>query len=104
MSTESAVSTDSTEESPMVPEPDLHELLQAVRALTERVAHLEAELAASQEAEGVPEDVVVAISAAVAAFFGHRAKVRQVRYRSGAAYSQQGRAWVQEAHYVHGSR
>jgi methylmalonyl-CoA carboxyltransferase 12S subunit len=73
------------------------ELLETVRVLTDRVAHLEAALQ-EQEAAGVPEEVVIAISAAVAAFLGHRAKVTQLHYRTGAAYAQQGRAVVQARH------
>jgi len=73
------------------------ELLRTVRALTERVAHLEASLQ-EQEAAGVPEEVVLAISAAVAAYFGHRAKIKQMHYRTGASWAQQGRAVVQGRH------
>jgi methylmalonyl-CoA carboxyltransferase 12S subunit len=73
------------------------ELLETVRALTERVAHLEASLQ-EQEAAGVPEEVVLAISAAVAAYFGHRAKIKQMHYRTGASWAQQGRAVVQGRH------
>ncbi len=78
-------------------EQTIAELLEAVRALTERVTHLEASLQ-EQEAAGVPEEVVIAISAAVAAFLGHRAKIKQMHYRTGAAYAQQGRAVVQGRH------
>ena len=67
------------------------ELLETVRELADRVAHLEASLE-EQEAAGIPEEVVVAISAAVAAYLGHRAKVTQLHYRTGAAYAQQARA------------
>ena len=78
-------------------EQTIAELREAVRALTERVTHLEASLQ-EQEAAGVPEEVVIAISAAVAAFLGHRAKIKQMHYRTGAAYAQQGRAVVQGRH------
>ncbi len=47
---------------------------------------------------------MIAISAAVAAFFGHRAKIKQMHYRTGAAYAQQGRAVVQAAHDTHSPR
>jgi methylmalonyl-CoA carboxyltransferase 12S subunit len=78
-------------------EQTLAELLETVRALTERVAQLEAGLQ-EQEAAGVPEEVVLAISAAVAAFLGHRAKIKQMHYRTGASWAQQGRAVVQGRH------
>ena len=81
------------------------ELLEAVRSLSERVAHLEAELAQRRgESPGVPDDVAIAISAAVAAFLGHRARIKQVHYRTGQAWAQQGRVVVQGRHNIHGSR
>ena len=81
------------------------ELLEAVRSLSERVAHLEAELAQRREENpGVPDDVAIAISAAVAAFLGHRAKIKQMHYRTGQAWAQQGRVVVQGRHNIHGSR
>ena len=85
-------------------EPTVAELLDLVRSLSERVEQLEALIARQPHAPEVPEDVVVAISAAVAAFVGHRAKIKQVHYRTGAAYAQQGRAVVQGRHHSHGSR
>ncbi len=84
-------------------EQTLAELVEAVRALTVRVTELEASLQ-EQEAAGIPEEVVIAISAAVAAFLGHRAKVTQLHYRTGAAYAQQGRAVVQGRHDTHTPR
>ena len=84
-------------------EPTIADLLEAVHALTARVAHLEASLQ-EQEAAGIPEEVVIAISAAVAAYFGHRAKIKQMHYRTGAAYAQQGRAVVQARHDTHTAR
>ena len=85
-------------------EQTLAELVEAIRTLTERVDQLEQSLQ-EQEAAGVPEEVVLAISAAVAAYLGHRAKVKQVHYRTGAAYAQQGRAVVQGRHgSTHGAR
>jgi methylmalonyl-CoA carboxyltransferase 12S subunit len=89
---------------PGTPEPSTAELLAAVHALTDRVAGLEAELATLRAHQPVPEEVVVAISAAVAAFFGHRAKVKRVHYRTGQAWAQQGRVAVQGMHVVNRSR
>jgi methylmalonyl-CoA carboxyltransferase large subunit len=89
------------------PEPTVAELLATVQALATRVESLESELAAvraHQAHDQVPEEVVLAISAAVAAFLGHRAKLKQVRYRSGAAWTQQGRAAVQGHQIMHGVR
>ena len=78
------------------------EMLAVVRELSDRVARLEHELETLRRRSepGVPDDVVVAISAAVAAFLGHRAKVKQVHYRTGGAYAQQGKVVVQGQHNV----
>ena len=77
------------------------ELVEAVRSLSERVAQLEAELAQRRaQNPGVPEDVAIAISAAVAAFLGHRAKIKQMHYRTGQAWAQQGRVVVQAHHNI----
>ncbi|MGA8046204.1 MAG: hypothetical protein WCA30_08050 [Dermatophilaceae bacterium] len=77
------------------------ELVEAVHSLSQRVAQLEAELAQRREQNpGVPEDVAIAISAAVAAFLGHRAKIKQMHYRTGAAWAQQGRVVVQAHHNI----
>lgn len=69
-----------------------------VEALSGRVEALEAELSsvrADLPPAEVPPEVVIAISAAVAAFLGHRARLKQVRYRTGGdAWTQQGRAAV----------
>ena len=88
---------------PLAEQPSLAELVEVVRALTDRVAELESSLQ-EQEAAGIPEEVVIAISAAVAAYLGHRAKITQMHYRTGAAYAQQGRAVVQGRHDTHTPR
>ncbi len=89
-------------------DPTLADVLAAVQALAERVDALEAEIAAvraDMPPKEVPEDVVIAISAAVAAFLGHRARLTQVRYRTGGdAWTQQGRAAVQDRKIMLGVR
>lgn len=63
-------------------------LLAAVRALTERVESLEGEIKSIKlvNAQNVPEEVVVAIGAAVAAYLGHRAKRRQSHFTRSSAW------------------
>lgn len=58
------------------------QLLDAVKLLTARVETLEAEIKGIRllNAQNVPEEVVVAIAAAVAAYLGHRAKRRQAHF------------------------
>ena len=65
------------------------QLLEAVKALTDRVEHLETEIKSINllNAQNVPEEVIVAISAAVAAYLGHRAKRRQAHYRSSGSWT-----------------
>ena len=47
---------------------------------------------------------MIAISAAVAAFLGHRARLTQVHYRTSQTWAQQGRAAVQRRNVMHGVR
>lgn len=82
----------------------LRATVESLAAQVERLSGELAELRASPPRAGVPPDVVVAISAAVAAYLGKRAKVKQVHYRTGAAWAQQGRVAVQGHEIPHGVR
>jgi methylmalonyl-CoA carboxyltransferase large subunit len=86
--------------------PTTAELLARIDELTRRVAWLEATLRDGPKAPtDVPPDVVLAISAAVAAYLGKRATVRQVHLRSHSTWAKQGRAQVMTSHGIpHGSR
>ena len=81
--------------------------------LSKRLAELEAWNAPSRPAtpqaaapapetaaapEGITEEEVLAISAAVAAFLGVRAHIRQIRLVSTNAWAQQGRVSIQASH------
>jgi len=77
--------------------------------LGERVAALEAVVgakpaaavpAASKKAEpeGLSEELVLVISAAIAAFLGMKPHIRQIRLLGAAAWAQQGRATIQASH------
>ena len=85
--------------------------LEALRAevaqLSHRVAALEAAGPGSRAApapqpalaaEGLGEEVILVISAAVAAFLGKKTHVRQVRLLDSAAWAQQGRVTIQASH------
>ncbi len=47
---------------------------------------------------GITEPELIAISAAVAAFLGLRAHIRQIRLVSSNAWAQQGRVFIQASH------
>lgn len=94
----------------------LDELRAELARLSGRLARLEAALpvpgaaAAAPEAgasapeapavrtAGIPEEILPVISAAVAAFLGVRAQVRQVRLVRSQAWAQQGRVSIQASH------
>lgn len=79
---------------------DLRALVQRLSSRLETVEAELAELKARSDAE-VPEDVIMAISAAVSAYLGHRAKVRAVHFRRTGAWAQQGRSAVQSRTVPH---
>ena len=79
------------------------ELKALVAELSTRVRTLE-EVAAKQHPQ-VSEDVLLAISAACAAFLGKRATIKQVHLRRGSGWASQGRAAAQQSHAdLHGLR
>lgn len=60
------------------------ELLDLVKALTERIEGLELKIKTLElKTADVPEEALVAIAAAVAAYLGHRAKRRQRHLTTG---------------------
>jgi methylmalonyl-CoA carboxyltransferase large subunit len=79
--------------SPVARDPSVAELLARVQAMQAELAALRAAVAGN-----VPEDVVIAISAAVAAYLGKRAKVRQIHLTGDTAWAREGRAYVQSVH------
>ncbi len=56
------------------------ELLDRLNLLIEKVDALESRLASLEAKQQIPEEDLVAIGAAVAAYLGHKAKVKAVRY------------------------
>lgn len=86
-------------------DPSAAELLARVEELTRRVEWLEAAINQGPPAPtAVPPEVVLAISAAVAAYLGKRATVRQVHLRSHSTWAKQGRAQVMAHEVQHLSR
>jgi methylmalonyl-CoA carboxyltransferase 12S subunit len=100
---------------PSVMEAVLADIQAQLRALTERIGRLEqaqvpaasdhsqaaapAEVpAAPPQHETITEEELLAISAALAAYFGVRVHIRQIRLISSSAWAQQGRVSVQASH------
>jgi methylmalonyl-CoA carboxyltransferase large subunit len=104
------------------------ELKEQVRALTERLASVEAAVAppgavaapapvstaepalapaatpAAPEptpAETIGEEELTVIAAAIAAYLGVRAHIRQIRLVSSSAWAQEGRVSIQASHRLH---
>jgi len=93
------------DESRAAVEPTTTELLARIEELTRRVEWLEASLDGPHAPTSVSPDVVLAISAAVAAYLGKRARVRQIHLSGGASWAQEGRAAVMASHqFTHGTR
>lgn len=94
-------------------DPEVIELIDGLRKqlalLNERVARLEgpraAASAAPPSAESEPTDIsqeeLIAISAAVAAFLGIRAHIKQIRLIGSRAWAQEGRVSIQASHRLH---
>ena len=84
----------------------VEELQAQVAALTAKLAQVEtqapepppAAAPVQQVEEGISEEILLAISAAVAAYLGERAHVRAVRLISTSRWSQEGRVSIQASH------
>ena len=85
------------------------DLSQELRAVKEQVAHLQSAPApAARPAQGVappveetlPEEILLVLSAAVAAYLGHSARIRAayVVHEGASPWAQQGRVFVQASH------
>ncbi|HYO20322.1 MAG TPA: hypothetical protein VES02_16840 [Dermatophilaceae bacterium] len=86
---------------PTGPTETLAELRALVVELAARVQTLEEE--AAQRHPAVSEEVLLAISAACAAYLGKRATIKQVHLRRGGSWATQGLATVQQQHaQLHG--
>ena len=88
---------------PTEPNDTVAELKALVAELAARVQTLE-DVVAKQHPE-VSEDMLLAISAACAAYLGKRATIKQVHLRRGSTWASQGRAAAQQSHAdLHGMR
>ena len=60
-----------------------------------------AELPQPEVPEEITEEELLAISAAIAAYLGVRAHIRQIRLISSGAWAQEGRVSIQASHRLH---
>jgi methylmalonyl-CoA carboxyltransferase large subunit len=74
------------------------ELQALVEQLAGRLDAAEAEIAELRKRSdaSIPEDVIIAISAAVSAFLGNKGKIKAVRYSRHRTWAMQGRQQVQQ--------
>ncbi|MDO5629119.1 MAG: hypothetical protein Q4G43_12440 [Mobilicoccus sp.] len=82
----------------------IEELLGKLSDLDDRVDRLTGELRKHHPAGEVPEHVAIAISAAIAAYLGERAKVKRVKVRRGTTWAMQARSDIHHSHAAFGSR
>ncbi len=87
----------------------LQDLQAQMAELMRRIAVLEKETGPAVEAAappvepaGISEEELLAISAAVAAYLGVRAHIRQIRLAATSAWAQQGRVSIQASHRLQG--
>lgn len=76
---------------------DTQQLQELVAQLTKRLDAAEAEIAELRRRSdaSIPEDVIIAISAAVSAFLGNKGKIKAVKYSRHRTWAAQGRQRVQ---------
>ncbi len=67
-----------------------------VQQLVDRVNELEAQVADLQSCRAVPDDIVVAIGAAVSAYLGYQAKVRAIHVHGGSRWAIETRRQVHD--------
>jgi methylmalonyl-CoA carboxyltransferase large subunit len=80
----------------------LLQMREEISALRQRVSQLEHSAAKAAAQTAAPsEEEMVAISAAVAAFLGVRARIRQVRLVQSSAWAQVGRMGTHASHHTH---
>jgi methylmalonyl-CoA carboxyltransferase large subunit len=92
--------------------PDVARLAEALEALRREVARLGERVAALEghaapappppAAEELSEELLVVLGAAIAAYLGKKAPIRQIRLLGSAGWAQQGRITIQASHALQG--
>ena len=73
----------------------VHDYLEAAAGIDSRMSVVGSSLPAS---EGLSEELVLVISAAIAAFLGKKPHIRQIRLLGASSWAQQGRVTIQASH------
>ncbi|MGV8845217.1 hypothetical protein [Tessaracoccus sp.] len=77
------------------------ELQATIASLTKQMQALQARVTTLEGREEVPEADLILIGAAVAAYFGHKAKVRAIRYGSQSRWAAASRGRVHDRTVPH---
>ena len=92
-----------------MPKVTVNELSATIEQLQAQVAELSRRLECSEERKaspaapaGITEEELIVISAAIGAYLGVRAHIRQIRLVSTTAWAQQGRVSIQASHTLQG--
>ena len=80
---------------------DTSKLLAAIEALTAKVDALEGQVQRLTKSQRIPEEDLIAISAAVAAYLGHSATVKAVRFRQSNAWTTEARGRIHNRQVLH---
>ena len=80
---------------------DTSELLDRLYALAARIADLETQVETLKKSQRVPEEDLILISAAVAAFLGHKATVRAVRFSQSSSWTRELRGRIHDRSVLH---
>jgi methylmalonyl-CoA carboxyltransferase 12S subunit len=81
---------------------EIAQLKQMLEAITQRLASMEtaATAAPAPAEEKLSEETLLAIAAAVAAYLGHKPKIKQIRLIRSASWAQEGRVSIQASHRI----
>jgi methylmalonyl-CoA carboxyltransferase 12S subunit len=81
---------------------EIAQLKQMLEILTQRLSSVES--VAEPAEERLSEETLIAIAAAVAAYLGHKPKIRQIRLVRSASWAQEGRVSIQASHRINVQR
>ncbi|MCL4794215.1 MAG: hypothetical protein KJZ84_06615 [Bryobacteraceae bacterium] len=81
---------------------EIAQLKQMLELLTQRLSTVETKAEPADEV--LSEETLIAIAAAVAAYLGHKPKIKQIRLVRSASWAQEGRVSIQASHRINVQR